>query len=132
MKALSIRQPWASLIVNGDKTIEIRSWKPRTMAFPQKVWIHAGRQMDRETPAVSVIPTDLPRGAIIGEVSITGIIQYTDLKQWLRDLSRHLSPSDQYKKGLYGFTLSDPKPCPAPMRLKGRLGFFDVPASLLF
>ncbi len=26
MKALSIRQPWASLIARGEKTIEVRSW----------------------------------------------------------------------------------------------------------
>lgn len=27
MKALSVRQPWAHLILSGDKTIEVRSWK---------------------------------------------------------------------------------------------------------
>ena len=29
MKALSVRQPWASLIASGRKTIELRSWSPR-------------------------------------------------------------------------------------------------------
>jgi hypothetical protein len=27
MKALSVRQPWASLIASGKKTIEVRSWR---------------------------------------------------------------------------------------------------------
>ena len=102
------------------------------MAFPQRIWIHAGQQMDMEMWSESSITPDLPRGAIIGEVIMTGIIRYTDQEHWLMDLSRHLNRPDRYKKGLYGFNLSDPKPCPAPMRLKGRLGFFDVPASLLF
>ena len=127
MKALSIRQPWASLILNGDKTIEIRSWKPRMMVFPQRIWIHAGQQMDTETPAGSVIPPDLPRGAIIGEVLMTGIIHYKDRERWLRDLSRHLTRPDHYKKGLYGFILSNPRRWSAPVPMKGRLGFFDVP-----
>ena len=29
MKALSIREPWISLIVEGKKTIEIRGWKTK-------------------------------------------------------------------------------------------------------
>ncbi len=28
MKALSIKEPWISLIASGDKTIETRTWKP--------------------------------------------------------------------------------------------------------
>jgi predicted transcriptional regulator len=132
MKALSIRQPWATLVVNGDKNIEIRSWRPRNMAFPQRIWIHAGRQIDMEMLAESAITPDLPRGAIIGEVMMTGIIRYTDREHWLKDLSRHLNRPDRYKKGLYGFILSEPKPCPVPVGLKGRLGFFDVPLDLHF
>jgi predicted transcriptional regulator len=132
MKALSIRQPWASLVVNGDKTIEIRSWRPRNMAFPQRIWIHAGQQMDMEMLSESAITPDLPRGAIIGQATLTGIIRYMTQEHWLKDLSRHLNRPDHYKKGLYGFALSKPKPYPAPVRLKGRLGFFDVPLDLHF
>lgn len=29
MKALSIREPWASLILSGKKTIETRTWKTK-------------------------------------------------------------------------------------------------------
>ena len=42
MKALSIRQPWAWLIVNGHKDIENRSWPTR---FRGPVLIHAAKGM---------------------------------------------------------------------------------------
>jgi hypothetical protein len=42
--ALSIRQPWAWLIVNGFKDLENRSW---STAFRGPVWIHAGKAWGR-------------------------------------------------------------------------------------
>ncbi len=42
MKALTVRQPWASLIVLGIKTIETRSWKLPAAMVGQRIAIHAG------------------------------------------------------------------------------------------
>lgn len=39
MKALTIKEPWASLIINGYKKYEFRSWKTN---YRGKVLIHAG------------------------------------------------------------------------------------------
>jgi len=44
MKAISIRQPWAWLIVNGYKDIENRSWPTK---FRGRVLIHASKGMTR-------------------------------------------------------------------------------------
>ena len=48
LKALSIRQPWATLVMQGAKTMEIRSWKPVNMVFPETLLIHAGKKPDLE------------------------------------------------------------------------------------
>jgi hypothetical protein len=45
VKALSIMQPWAWLIVNRHKAIENRDWPTR---FRGPVAIHAGKKMDHE------------------------------------------------------------------------------------
>lgn len=45
MKALSIRQPWAWLIVNGYKSIENRTWNTRIRGT---ILIHAGKGFDKE------------------------------------------------------------------------------------
>ena len=39
MKALTIKEPWASLIVQGFKKYEFRSWKTN---YRGKILIHAG------------------------------------------------------------------------------------------
>lgn len=45
MKALSIRQPWAWLIVNGIKPVENRDWYCN---YRGPLLIHAGKQLDGE------------------------------------------------------------------------------------
>jgi len=45
--ALSIKQPWAELILRGRKQIEVRSWSTAYRGF---VWLHTGRS--RDTAAV--------------------------------------------------------------------------------
>jgi hypothetical protein len=64
MRALSIRQPWASLIVNGSKPIENRTWKTRVRGW---VLVHASR--------------DLQRGGIIGAMRIDDCVT-ADASPW--------------------------------------------------
>ena len=47
MKALSIWQPWASLIASGHKTIETRSWPAPQAVQGQRIAIHAGKREAR-------------------------------------------------------------------------------------
>jgi hypothetical protein len=42
VKALTIRQPWASLIVAGAKPFEFRTWRPHASVIGQRIAIHAG------------------------------------------------------------------------------------------
>lgn len=42
MKALTIWQPWATLIAEGVKPYEFRSWRPPARLIGQRIAIHAG------------------------------------------------------------------------------------------
>jgi hypothetical protein len=42
MKAITLHQPWASLIARGIKHIETRSWEPPRSLYGQRIAIHAG------------------------------------------------------------------------------------------
>lgn len=127
MKALSIRQPWAWLIVNGHKDIENRVW-PTQVRGP--ILIHAGKGMTqteyeeacafidsksslRHLNAILPAPADLDRGGIVGQAEITGCFK------------NHPSP---WFVGEYGFLLRNARPLPLPFRpFTGMLGFFEVP-----
>ncbi|WP_147200539.1 ASCH domain-containing protein [Pantoea sp. CCBC3-3-1] len=118
MKALSIRQPWAWLIVNGYKDIENRSWNTK---YRGPVLIHAGQTMYKEDylmaseiASLSGVqlphPDDLMKGGIVGVASIIGCVD-TSLSPWFF--------------GPKGFNLADAKPLPfVPM--KGKLSFFET------
>ncbi|MFZ1430582.1 MAG: ASCH domain-containing protein [Geminicoccaceae bacterium] len=43
MKALTIHQPWASLIAHGWKSVEFRSWPAPNRMIGQRIVIHAGK-----------------------------------------------------------------------------------------
>jgi hypothetical protein len=121
MKALSIRQPWAWLILHAGKDIENREWRTR---FRGRVLIHASKGMTRQEYADvdNMLIEDkfhcdhlpafdaLERGGIIGSVEIVNCVMQSD-SPWFF--------------GCYGFVLRDP--CPLPFRpYKGSLGFFEV------
>lgn len=126
MIALSIRQPWAWHILNSGKDIENRDWPTR---FRGRVLIHASKGMTRAEyedgqdplwahagPTIELPPIErLERGGIVGSVEIVDCVMASD-SPWFC--------------GRFGFVLRDPQPLPF-VPWKGRLGFFDVPASAL-
>lgn len=87
MKAISIRQPWASLIAHGIKDIENRTWKCPKKYIGQMVLIHAsandgfGRIVNEEAifklyiQRFGIECKKLPHGAIIGSVVIAGCVK---------------------------------------------------------
>ncbi len=127
MKALSIRQPWAWLIVQGFQDIENRTWFTK---FRGRVYVHAGKISDVD-PAAHYSQTQnaildclsttqqyaflkarpWPLGAIVGEVEIIDCVQE--------------SPCPWFE-GPYGFVLRNPVAYTEPIPFKGQLGFFDV------
>jgi hypothetical protein len=111
MKALSIMQPWAWLIVAGHKDIENRSW-PTPYRGP--VLIHAGKKfdfdpaMDWDWDDITPRPEDMHTGGIVGIAEIVACVTS--------------SPS-RWFQGEYGFVIRNAKPLPfRPCR--GMLGFF--------
>ncbi len=125
MIALSIRQPWASLILKAGKDIENRSWPTR---YRGRVLIHAAKGCTRDELedaldfAEEVCGTrylvdlkTIARGGIIGSVEIVDCVSKSDSPWFVGD---------------FGFVLRDPQPLPF-VPWKGQLGFFEVPESAL-
>lgn len=76
MKCLSVKQPWAWLLVTGHKDIENRSWPTKLRGW---VLVHAGLTLDlavwpaiaEQRPAIT-LPSqfDIARGGIVGAMRI--------------------------------------------------------------
>jgi len=123
VKALSLRQPWGRIVVDGEKRIENRKWKTK-LSLPLPFLIHAASTMTVADHSFAQIwcGTPLPdrhskvylKGGIIGAAVIT-----------------HIYPPGSTEGGIWhmreqhGYKLE--QVIPLPFRpLKGALGFFDV------
>jgi ASCH domain len=129
--ALSIKQPWATLVVHGLKTIEIRSWPT---ARRGRILIHAARVPDRYEKAWASLPAELREaarlvGGLIGSCELTGCIAYRDREGFAADQAKHFNDPDWFAPpALYGFTLANPLPL-AFREYPGWVRFFPVTAE---
>ena len=121
MKILSIRQPWAWLIVAGHKDIENRTWATNLRG---EIYIHAGKYVPYESEVEEIesqfkiqLPRDFEVGGIVGCTTITDCVE---------------AHSSRWFFGPFGFVLARSR----PVRFHpctGRLGFFtllDLPENL--
>jgi hypothetical protein len=110
--ALSVKQPWATLIVHGVKTIEIRGWPT---ARRGKIYIHAARVADDRPHGWKLLPkkaaeTANLRGGFIGIAEIVDCLTYKTREEFTRDKDLHLNdPSWFTDTSLYGFRFTGPE-----------------------
>jgi len=120
MKALSLKQPWVELVIQGKKTIELRKWNT---SFRGEFYVHASGNIDEEQMKIFNLK-DLPRQAIIGKVTLLDVKKYENEQDFLKDKDKHQALKMEF--GSYGFILGNAKRLEKPIKQKGFLGFFEV------
>jgi hypothetical protein len=136
VKALSIRNPWALLIVAGIKPVENRTWATKYRgplaihAGATKAWEAVREELSALAPdelvrvgnaaafclgedVLNAKWRDIPHGALIGTVDLVDIV--TD----------HPSRYANHLPGTFHWVLANPRPMKA-VPLKGQLGLFDA------
>lgn len=99
LPGINIQFPWSQKILNGEKTVETRSY-----AIPSK---YVGKELAIiETPSPNKEKGSPSKGMIVGVVVFAQSFQYTDKAQWIADIERHrVDPSDKQ----FAFTKIKPK-----------------------
>jgi hypothetical protein len=132
-QALSIKQPWAALLVHGIKTIEIRSWPTAKLG---KILIHASKSLEPDpaawdritTPAL--IKTAGLVGGIIGVAELFDCITYTSATAYAADAARHCAGVDRFRPPvMYGFRFRQPR-LVTFLPWVGNTNFFGVEAEI--
>ena len=134
MKAISIRQPWAWLILRGGKDIENRDWATR---LRERVFIHASGTMTREDYfAAKIFCSALPDGTFPEDFFFP---TFESLQPLLGGIVGEVEIADCVKAskspwfvGPCGFVLREPVALPFTV-CRGMPGFFvpqesEVPA----
>lgn len=143
MKAITIHQPWATLIALGEKRFETRGWATK---YRGPIAIHAGKQIDREAcknPRIAMTlfergyhtPNDLPTGAIVAIAIITdcfsvgitnggnAVLESEKQTKFLNAQSNECA-FGYYDDGRYAWEMTDVKPID-PVPAKGQQGLWN-------
>ena len=126
MKALTIKQPWASLIMEFGKDVDNRTWKTN---YRGPLVIHAGKQFDCSAAPMRLrLPTGarwmdgdkmkaqspyFPAGSCLG---IADVVECTMIQT-----------SPWHDTGLWGWYLANVRPFPQPVPYKGTQGLWNIP-----
>lgn len=134
MKALSLTQPWATLVAIGAKRYETRSWNTNHRG---PIAIHAAKgfpkdcqQLCEYDPFDKYIASsrELPLGAIIAVADLVTVHR----TEWVLSQIRGTDEEKfgDYSAGRFAWFLNNVRKLPAPIPCKGALGLWEVPISV--
>lgn len=154
MKALTLTQPYASLIAIGAKTIETRDWATK---YRGPLAIHAGKglgpvggrrgmfRLCNTSPFAEVLDAaaiwhttaidHLPYGAIVAVVELVDCRPTAGTRKengwgpkyadWVHDLTAQERAFGDYTPGRYGWMLTNIRALPMPIAAKGALSLWE-------
>lgn len=128
MKVLSLTEPYATLIKNGKKKIETRSWKTN---YRGKLYIHSSstkipNQCRNNIDLMLLVDMDkLNYGNIICSCELVDCIEMTD--EFIQEIKKNKTEyiSGVYAEGRYAWILEDIRILDEPIRAKGHLGIWN-------
>ena len=128
MKVLSLTEPYATLIKNGIKTIETRSWKT---SYRGRLYIHASStkipKAYRENQALMSLVNinELNYGNIICLCDLVDCIEMTD--EFIDEIKKNNNEyvTGIYAKGRYAWILKNIEILDNPIKAKGHLGIWN-------
>ena len=123
MKVLTIKQPWASLIVENYKKYEFRSWKTN---YRGKILIHSGLSLEKDMlERFTCYNLDYVCGTIIGEAELVDCILVDEkFNKELRDIDPIVYGRSNHVE-TYAWKLENVKKYDKPIAIKGKLGLWN-------
>ncbi len=125
MKVITIKQPFASLIAEGLKEYEFRTWKTK---YRGEILIHAGKSIEKKAiKKFEKYNLDYPTGCIIAKVSLTDCIKIDDEARKMLKEKNPLVYSSIIKHtewNGYGFKIENVEKI-KPIFINGKLSLWD-------
>ena len=130
MKVITIKQPFATLIAEGLKEYEFRTWNTK---YRGDILIHAGKGIDKKAmERFKHYNLEYPKGCIIAKAKLTDSIYVND------EFVKRVGPTNPlvYKNIItkngwegYGFKLEDIEKI-TPIFINGQLGLWNYEGEL--
>lgn len=124
MKVITLKQPWATLIAEGYKKYEFRSWKTN---YRGKILIHAGCGIDKAAmEKFKDLNLSYPKSKILAEVNIVDCIKLNkEINEKIIEENEFIY-GNNYDRCGYAWKINDVKKLNVDKKVKGRLGIWDI------
>jgi activating signal cointegrator 1 len=136
VKALSLTQPYATLVAAGAKQIETRAW---TTPYRGALAIHAAKRYGRRQAALLAEPdfaaalaplgvrtmADLPKGAVVALVRLAGCVRIGPDRLGVPPVTTAEYAFGDYTTGRWMWILEDPLLLPEPVPATGALSLWE-------
>ena len=123
MKVLTLKQPWATLVSEGIKEYEFRSWKTN---YRGKVLIHAGAGIDKkEMERFKDLNLKYPSKRIIAEVEIEECLELDDKLNQKIISENNIAYGSKIRTG-YAWKLKNVKKIKSNKEINGKLGLWNI------
>lgn len=124
LKCLSLKQPYAELLISGKKSIELRKWNTN---YRGQFLVHASKNVDKKKcESLAIDFNILNRGAILGIAILYDVKKYENRTEFERDRNKHFADSINFADYRYGFIIRSAKRFRKPLPYLGQLKFFEV------
>jgi hypothetical protein len=133
MKAISLCQPWASLLVHGLKHLDTRPWSTSHRGplaiHASKRFPVAARMLTYQEPYKTLLAAlgylnwcELPTGALLGVAELVRCRRVPELKA-IPELERQLG---DFRPEHWAWTFAKARPLSCPVPYRGQLGIFEA------
>ena len=125
MKVLSVKEPFATLIKDGVKIYETRSWRTN---YRGEIYIHASLSLsksERVESANKYLKSEFKPGFILCKCELVDCIPMTD--GFIKYINKETSEYDYglYSEGRYAWKLKVLEVLDEPIPAKGKLGIWN-------
>lgn len=128
MKVLTLKQPWATLVAEGIKRYEFRSWKTN---YRGKILIHAGSGIDKEAmKKFAGLNLTFPSKKILAEVEIVDCLFLDDELNKKIISENNIAYGNKKREG-YAWMLDDIKKINYEKEINGKLGLWNYDEGLI-
>jgi activating signal cointegrator 1 len=134
MRAITVQQPWATLIAIGAKRIETRSW---ATAYRGPLAIHAGLNTENieyffEAPFRALLEaagirgvSDLPLGVVVATARLVDCIETSLIERYVRPFSAQERAFGNYEPQRFGWLLEGVQRVDPPIKARGKQGLWE-------